>query len=78
MCALMVLNPVRSAGEESKAEQPNILFLLIGDPCNDSLGCAGDLIIQTPVIDRLATEGVRFDSASEYPHRPLMQADRSL
>jgi len=43
--------------------RPNILFLLIDDQRNDTLGCAGHPIIKTPVIDSLAAEGVRFRNA---------------
>jgi arylsulfatase A-like enzyme len=45
------------------AERPNIVFLLIDDQRNDTLGCAGHPIIKTPVIDRLASDGVRFRNA---------------
>jgi arylsulfatase A-like enzyme len=43
--------------------RPNILFLLVDDQRNDTLGCAGHPIIKTPVIDSLAAEGVRFSNA---------------
>ncbi|HUS91532.1 MAG TPA: sulfatase [Phycisphaerae bacterium] len=43
--------------------RPNILFLLIDDQRNDTLGCAGHPILKTPTVDRLAAEGVRFTHA---------------
>ena len=43
--------------------RPNILFLLVDDQRNDTLGCAGHPIIKTPVIDSLAARGVRFRNA---------------
>ncbi len=43
--------------------RPNILFLLVDDQRNDTLGCAGHPIIKTPVIDSLAADGVRFRNA---------------
>ena len=43
--------------------KPNILFFLIDDQRNDTLGCAGHPIIKTPVIDSLAARGVRFRNA---------------
>jgi arylsulfatase A-like enzyme len=43
--------------------RPNILFLLVDDQRNDTLSCAGHPIIQTPEIDSLAAEGVRFSNA---------------
>ena len=42
------------------AEKPNIVFFLIDDQRNDTLGCAGHPIIKTPNIDRLAGEGTQF------------------
>ena len=44
-------------------KRPNILFLLVDDQRNDTLGCAGHPIIRTPVVDSLAANGVRFSNA---------------
>ena len=44
------------------ADQPNILFILADDMRNDSMGCAGHPIIQTPFLDNLADQGVRFEN----------------
>ena len=46
----------------AKPAQPNILFFLVDDQRNDTLGCAGHPIVETPTIDRLAAEGVRFEN----------------
>ncbi|MCF7669884.1 MAG: sulfatase [Verrucomicrobia bacterium] len=58
---------VNGAGREEVAgddwARPNIIFFLTDDQRNDTLGCAGHSIIKTPVIDRLAEEGVRFENA---------------
>jgi len=43
--------------------RPNIVFFLIDDQRNDTLGCAGHPILKTPVVDSLAAEGVRFANA---------------
>jgi arylsulfatase A-like enzyme len=45
------------------AQPPNILFLFSDDQRYDTLGCAGHPIVQTPTIDRLAAEGMRFRNA---------------
>lgn len=42
---------------------PNIIFFLSDDQRADLLGCAGHPILKTPVIDRLAADGVRFENA---------------
>lgn len=42
--------------------QPNILWIYIEDT-NAWMSCYGDTVIQTPNIDRLAGEGIRFNRA---------------
>jgi len=42
--------------------RPNILFILADDMRNDSMGCAGHPVIQTPFLDSLAEQGVRFEN----------------
>ena len=46
----------------NSAERPNIILLLVDDQRNDTLGCAGHPIIQTPHIDNLANRGIRFEN----------------
>jgi arylsulfatase A-like enzyme len=43
--------------------RPNILLILCDDLRSDALSCAGHPHLNTPNIDRLATEGVRFKNA---------------
>jgi arylsulfatase A-like enzyme len=45
------------------AGKPNILFILADDLGYGDMGCYGQQQIQTPNIDRLAAEGMRFTSA---------------
>jgi arylsulfatase A-like enzyme len=49
--------------KESTADRPNIVFILTDDQRFDSLGYAGNNIIQTPEMDKLAQEGVYFKNA---------------
>ena len=44
-------------------DQPNIILFLIDDLGWSDLGCQGSTYYQTPNIDRLAAEGVRFTDA---------------
>jgi arylsulfatase A-like enzyme len=44
----------------SRAGKPNIVFILADDLGYGDLGCYGRQDIKTPVIDRIAAEGVRF------------------
>jgi arylsulfatase A-like enzyme len=43
--------------------QPNIVFLFSDDHSVPDLGCYGNPTVQTPTLDRLAAEGIRFDRA---------------
>lgn len=56
-------------------KQPNIVFVLVDDQRNTSLGCAGHPQIKTPVIDRLAARGVRFENA--FVQTPICMASRA-
>ena len=40
--------------------QPNIIYILADDLGYGDLGCYGQKVIQTPELDRMAKEGVRF------------------
>lgn len=44
-------------------KRPNVLFLFSDQHAQKIAGCYGDRIVQTPNIDRIAYEGVRFDNA---------------
>ncbi len=44
------------------AEKPNVILLNVDNHDKWSLGCFGNRFIETPNIDRLFREGVRFDS----------------
>ena len=45
------------------ATQPNIVFFFADDQTTSTIGCYGNDVVQTPNIDKLATEGVRFTNA---------------
>jgi arylsulfatase A-like enzyme len=47
----------------AKDNRPNIIFILADDLSAKTLGCAGDSLAQTPVIDNLARQGNRFSNA---------------
>lgn len=42
------------------ADRPNILILYADDWRHDTLGCAGNPVVKTPNLDKLAGEGFRF------------------
>ena len=41
-------------------DPPNIIYVMVDDMGYGDLGCYGQAVIQTPNIDRLAREGLRF------------------
>lgn len=51
------------AAAEGASSPPNILLILSDDQSAPHLGCYGDTDIHTPNLDRLASEGIRFDRA---------------
>ncbi len=62
VCVLATVLPCIGRTQLDAAERPNIVFLMTDDQRNDTLGCVGHPIIQTPNIDRLASSGVRFQN----------------
>ncbi len=52
-----------SSQETSAADQPNIVFIFIDDLGWGDVGCYGNDFIDTPCIDQLAKEGIRFTDA---------------
>ncbi|CAN5656445.1 sulfatase [soil metagenome] len=63
LLALLATSAPASADEARLSERPNLLFFLTDDQRNDLLGVAGHPFLQTPIIDRLAEGGVRFENA---------------
>ena len=50
-------------GLSSQAQRPNVLFILADDLGYGDLSCYGRPDYQTPVLDALARQGVKFTSA---------------
>lgn len=57
------------------AQRPNIVFILADDLAWSDLVCYGNTVHDTPNIDRLASEGVRFTQA--YAPAPICSASRA-
>ena len=58
----------------AKTDKPNILFILIDDMGWKDIGCSGSTYYDTPHIDKLASEGIRFLNA--YSAAPVCTPSR--
>jgi arylsulfatase A-like enzyme len=61
--ALGVSSNVAWGQRQAKTRRPNFVFFLVDDLGWQDLGCYGSAFYETPNIDRLAAEGVRFTNA---------------
>ena len=59
-CWLLALGSAAGLGSAAAVEKPNLIFILADDLGWGDLGCYGQKVIQTPNLDRMAAEGVRF------------------
>ena len=59
--ALAVSPVLMSAGPRRK--KPNILFIMSDDHAERAISCYNKELIQTPNIDRIANEGIRFNNS---------------
>jgi len=61
----IILSALPVIAQKTKApKQPNIVFIISDDHRWDALGAAGNKKIKTPVLDKLAREGVYFRQAT--------------
>ena len=57
------IGPALAQEREDKASEPNLLFIMTDQQRWDALSIAGNPILKTPNLDRLAREGARFENA---------------
>ena len=60
---LAILGGLRQALGLPANQKPNIVFILVDDLGWSDLGCYGNRFHETPNIDHLATQGMRFTDA---------------
>jgi arylsulfatase len=60
---VLALASIPQTGPLRAEQRPNVVLLIIDDARWDSIGAAGNKIVYTPRLDRLAKEGVRFRQA---------------
>ncbi len=75
---ILFISILLTAATSLKAQEksrPNIIFILTDDQRWDALGYAGNKIIQTPNMDKLASEGMYFKNA--FVTTPICAASRA-
>jgi arylsulfatase len=60
LCLITSLNAPARAADSIAGKKPNIVLIVTDDQGYGDLSCHGNPILQTPNIDRLHAEGVRF------------------
>ncbi|MCW9708078.1 sulfatase [Fodinibius salsisoli] len=66
MILAIILSVCPSSAQDN--EKPNVLFIISDDLAATAISSYGNEVVQTPNIDRLASEGTRFTRAySQYP-----------
>ena len=60
---LAALSLASCAGQKKEeTKRPNIIFMMTDDHTTQAMSCYGGNLIQTPNMDRIANEGIRFDN----------------
>lgn len=54
---------VFSSCTKEESRKPNIIFIMTDDHATNAISCYGSNLIQTPNIDRLAHEGIKFENS---------------
>src|SRR3990172_6791374 len=75
MCLACLILACSSAAGADSARPPNIVLILADDLGWADLGCYGADLHETPNLDRLATQGVRFTNA--YASAPICSPTRA-
>ncbi|MHC4248757.1 MAG: sulfatase-like hydrolase/transferase [Planctomycetota bacterium] len=64
-----------SEGRVMAGEPTNLLFIMTDQQRFDAMSCAGNSVLRTPNLDRLASQGARFTLA--HSHCPVCAPDRA-
>jgi uncharacterized sulfatase len=71
----LTLIALAHATDAAEVPKPNVLFILVDDLGWHDVGCYGEEFIETPSIDRLASDGMRFTDA--YASSPVCAPSRA-
>lgn len=75
MTVLTCRSPFQDTNSSNNNDLPNIVIIFTDDQGYQDLGCYGSPDIETPNIDRMAREGLRFTNF--YVSQPVCSASRS-
>ncbi|RIJ50858.1 N-acetylgalactosamine-6-sulfatase [Maribellus luteus] len=77
-CLVLLLSACSNQDKkvENKANKPNIIYILADDLGYGDVGCNGQKLIETPNIDKLAAEGMRF--TQHYAGAPVCAPSRCV
>lgn len=81
LMALPISGQAEKRGNVEMPQCPNVVFIYADDIGYGDLSCNGSKTINTPNVQRMATEGVRFTNAQccGYQHTfPLCDVDRRI
>ena len=73
---LLIFAFVQSKADGASDARPNLLFIMTDQQRFDALSCAGNTVLETPNMDRLAREGVMFKNA--YSANPVCVPSRAV
>jgi arylsulfatase A-like enzyme/GH43 family beta-xylosidase len=75
LIGLLGLNLAAAPHAAAQTPRPNFIFLLIDDMGYGDMSCYGQKLIETPQLDRLAREGIRFTQF--YVNSPICSPSRT-
>jgi arylsulfatase A-like enzyme len=83
VCAAVLGEAPTASSAEAPGQRINLLFIITDQQRFDALGCAGNPVVKTPNLDRLAREGARFVNAYSacpvcVPARTVILTGRSI
>src|SRR5215467_1625481 len=66
--ALLLLTIIPFRNTNAQTQPPNIIFILADDVGYENLACNGGQSYQTPNLDAMAAQGLRFTEAHSCPN----------
>ena len=65
----LLLTDLSGGAGTNNTEQPNVLLIMTDQQTVDAMSCAGNKYLNTPALDKLAADGIRF--TNNYVTQPL-------